>query len=73
MWVDLMKKCWVPNPENRPIAGYIYYPSEKERKILEIAEPKHKNRKYGPEDMAVSTNLIRARGFAGARVEARPV
>src|SRR5437016_8756522 len=48
-YADLMKKCWDPNPENRPDAGEIWqclrgysysYVGEEEQGILELAETK---------------------------------
>src|SRR5947199_5320914 len=57
-YADLMKKCWDPNPKNRPTAReikecfykYNFYRSDEERKIIELAESKFqemiKSKKY---------------------------
>jgi len=47
-YADLMKKCWVPSPENRPTVGeirgcfwkYSKRPKEEGRRIIELAETK---------------------------------
>src|SRR6266511_4768155 len=47
-YVKLMKRCWDPNPENRPAAYEIYYiiqkynhkVSKESKKILQLAEAK---------------------------------